>query len=241
LKHLAELDPQLVYDTMNDLIDLVVDAAGRGEITVPIATIDVNGVMGDIDVDEIRAGDMLNTADQIYDDQIISGFSDLSDNSLEMKIMKRVQQMVKIYDDRVESMTGQLGTTAVVDVSDTNLTSMGITTPKELLSWFAAAPRNIVFAGKFGGGIRSNMYLDTKTTEYVGTQGKSSGEIINTLMAKKKKPPTTWSQVFGDMGNVDGGRQSNTQIDPNTHSIFRAMVDGIKNNDPSLKPYPNLP
>ena len=61
-------------------------------------------------------------------------------------------------------------------------------------------------------------------------------------MAKKKKPPSTWSQVFGDMGNVPAGSTSNnTQIDPATHSIFRAMVDGIKNNDPSLKPYPNLP
>jgi len=230
LKHLAELDPKLVYDTMNDLIDLVINAVGTGEITSPIAAIDMNGVITDIDVDEITPGDMLNTVDQIYDDQVVAGFSDINDNSLERKIINSIQAMLKNYDNRVDRMTDVNVNPDIVDVSDKNLVLMGITTPDQLLSWFTTEPRVVSFKASFAGGPKGTMYLDSGTTEYVGSKDTPAGGLINTLMAKKKKPPTTWSQVFGDMGNVTGKDPNNTQIDSNTHSMFRAMVDGIKNN-----------
>ena len=263
LKHLAEVDPQLVLDTMNDCIVLLGQAVTKNEILHPIAFVDKAGNVGEVDILNVTPGDMLNTMDQIYDDQIIDGHADIAD-SIENRLVRRVKAMISAYDDRVDIMTGDLTmssmiggqfsmTDPVVDVSDANLAKIqytdstgnevdGITTPKQLLDWFGQKSRNIVFAGTFMGGPRSNMYFDTANTEYVGTSGTGpDDERINTLMAKKKKPPTTWSQVFGDIGNAIGKDPNNTQIDPQTHSIFRAMVDGIKNNDPSLKPHPKLP
>lgn len=252
LKHLAEVDPQLVLDTMNDCIVLLGQAVEKGEIINPIDFTDKSGNIGTVDILDVTPGDMLNTMDQIYDEQFIDGHAPI-DESIENRLVRRVKAMISEYNDRVDIMTGDLTmssmtdgqfsmTDPVVDVSDANLAEMGITTPKQLLVWFGQQSRNIVFAGTFMGGPRSNMYFDTANTEYVGTSGTGpDDERINTLMAKKKKPPTTWSQVFGDIGNVIGKDPNNTQIDPETHSIFRAMVDGIKNNDPSLKPHPNLP
>jgi hypothetical protein len=238
LKHLAELDPKLVYDTMNDLIDLVIMAANANEITVPINTIDIHGNIGVVNVIDITPGDMLNTVDQIYDDQVIAGFSDIDDNSLERKIITSIQAMLKNYDSRVDRMTDTSANPSIVDVSNKNLALMDIVTPDQLLDWFAIEPRVISFKASFAGGPRGTMYLDSSTTEYVGSKDTTAGGLINTLMAKKKKPPTTWSQVFGDMGNVIGKDINNTQIDSNTHSLFRNMVDAIKNNTINMPPLP---
>ena len=221
---------------MLSLISLVGTAVKKGEIKHPIRTINKDGILGTVQLADIKPGDMLNTVDQIYDDQLITGFIDIVDNSLERKIIDSVQGLIKSYDVRVENMTDQSINPNIVDVSDANLSLMGIQTPEQLLSWFAIQPRIIEFKASFDKGPRGSMYLNTATTEYVGAKDTSAGGLINTLMAKKKKPPSTWTQVFGDMGNVVGKDPNNTQIDANTHSIFRNMVDAIKNNTISINP-----
>lgn len=250
IKHLAEMNPEVVARFMQRAIDILRAEINdpKGTIDADIDTIDMSGKREKISIDDVTLGDMLNTVDQIYDDSLNLGAAAVSqgagtagvmniEDSFSNKIMALLDEMNQTYDNRVDDLVD-----TAIDISDAYLKdALGITTPQQLMNWFGEAHRTIMFMGKFRTSPQNEpMYLSTSDTAYVGnSEGK-----VNTLMLMRKKPPSNFGQIFGTYGNVidqDGvvTKQSNTQIDPEKYSLFRAMCDGIKNK--TLNVPANLP
>jgi len=247
IKHLAEMDPQVVADYMQKAIGILRTAINKGDIDADIDTIDMDGNKEKIGIDDVTLGDMLNTVDQIYDESFNLGAADASpeadpagmmniQDKFSNQIMALLDEMNQTYDNRVDDIKQ-----TAVDINDKYLESIGIETAQQLMDWFGKEHRTIMFMGKFRDSPQNEpMYLSTSDTAYVGN---SDGKV-NTLMLMRKKPPTNYDQIFGIYGNVKDEegtitKESHTQIDTQEYSIFKEMCDGIKNktlNTPSKLP-----
>ena len=237
IKHLAEMDPQVVADYMQKARGMLAAAIEAGEIDPDIDTIDMQGNEAKISIGDVTLGDMLNTVDQIYDDALNAGAADASSDAFvpgmmniqdkfSNQIMALLDEMNQTYDNRVDDIKQ-----TAVDINDNDLKDMGIETAQQLMDWFGEDHRTIMFMGKFRTSSQNEpMYLSTSDTAYVGN---SDGKV-NTLMLMRKKPPTNFGQIFNTYGNQmdqDGTvtKESHTQIDSNNYSLFKQMCDGIKN------------
>lgn len=258
IKHLVEMDPELVADYMRKAIEILRKEMDGGRINKDIKTLIVTGNPNDpqpstevgpiINIDDVTLGDMLNTVDQIYDESIDAAANDADPDffvpgmmnildPFSNKIMALLDEMNSSYDNVVDDVKA-----TAIDVSDSNLETLNIKDAQDLLNWFAEEHRVIMFMGEFrDSGSNEPMFLRTIDTAYVG----NSGGKVSTLMIMKKKPPSNWNQVFGPYGNVldeagniakDG--KSHTQIDRTSYSIFREMCDGLKNKTLNLPDFP---
>jgi len=246
IKHLAEMDPHVVADYMQRARDMLRAAIDAGDIDPDIDAIDMQGNKAKISIDDVTLGDMLNTVDQIYDDSLNAGATDASSDAFvpgmmnvqdkfSNQIMALLDEMNQTYDNIVDDLKQ-----TAVDITDTYLQNIGIKTAQQLMDWFGAAHRKIMFMGKFRDSPQNEpMYLSTSDTAYIGN---SDGKV-STLMLMRKKPPSNFGQIFGIYGNQmdqDGTitKESHTQIDSNNYSLFKQMCDGIKNKTLSI---PKLP
>lgn len=239
IKHLAEMDPQVVADYMQKAIDLLRSAINSGDIDADIDTIDMSGKTEKITIDKVTLGDMLNTVDQIYDESIHAASGAAGEMNVQDRfsnsIMSLLDEMNATYDDKIDNIKK-----VAVDINDQYLSGIGIKTAQDLMDWFGESHRTILFKGKFRSSPQNEpMYLSTSDTAYVG----SSGGRVSTLMLMRKKPPSNFNQIFGLYGNKmdDEGKitkASHTQIDPQDYKVFREMCDGIKNKNIDI---PDLP
>ena len=233
IKHLAEMNPEIVADYMQKAIELLRVAITLGDIDADIDVIDMSGNTEKITINDVTLGDMLNTVDQIYDESINTAASSTPgqmniQDKFSNQIMALLDEMNQTYDNRIDDIKS-----VAIDINDSHLKTLSITTAQQLMNWFGEMHRTIMFMGKFRDSLTNEpMYLRTSDTAYIGN---SDGKV-NTLMLMRKKPPSNWNQVFGVYGNVldeqgvitqDGA--SHTQIDTQKYSIFREMCDGIKN------------
>jgi hypothetical protein len=240
------MDPQIVANFMQKAIEILRVAIDAGDIDPDIDAIHMDGKREKISIDEVTLGDMLNTVDQIYDESLNLGAADASqgagtagvmniEDQFSNQIMKLLDEMNETYDDKVDNIEE-----IAIDVSDSHLSSLGITTPQQLMNWFGEVHRTIKFMGKFRDSPQNEpMLLSTSDTAYVG----SSDGKVNTLMLMRKKPPSNFGQIFNIYGNVidqEGvvTKESHTQIDPENYSLFRSMCDGVKNKTLNI---PKLP
>lgn len=256
IKHLVEIDPELVASYMRKSIEILRKEIDQGRINKDIKTLIVTGNPNDahpktepgpiINISDVTLGDMLNTVDQIYDESIDAAATD-ADPDIFMPGMMNIQdlfsnQIMALLDEMnasYDNMVDDIRATAI-DISDANLSTMNIKDAQALLNWFAKEHRTIMFSGEFrDSGSNEPMFLRTSDTAYIG----NSGGKVNTLMVMKKKPPTNWNQVFGIYGNeIDEEgvvtKASHTQIDSTSYSIFREMCDDIKNKTLNIPPFP---